>query len=61
VDVLTGKVQTGNEIVVIGGRTVGLSVALFLADKGKKVSVITRSKIARASNVMRNRLLMTVW
>ena len=31
VDVLIGKVQTGNEVVVIGGRTVGLSVALFLS------------------------------
>jgi pyruvate/2-oxoglutarate dehydrogenase complex dihydrolipoamide dehydrogenase (E3) component len=47
VDVLEGKVKTSREVVVIGGRTVGLTVALFLAGKGKKVSVITRSKIGR--------------
>ncbi len=47
VDVLLGKADTGQEIVVIGGRIVGLGTALFLAEKGKKVSVITRSQIGR--------------
>jgi 2,4-dienoyl-CoA reductase-like NADH-dependent reductase (Old Yellow Enzyme family)/thioredoxin reductase len=46
-DVLAGKVETGNEVVIIGGRLVGLTAALFLAGKGKKVSVVTRNKIAR--------------
>jgi 2-enoate reductase len=50
VDVLAGKLKVGNEVVVIGGRTVGLDAALFLAEKGKKVSIITRSKFARGSN-----------
>jgi len=47
VDVLEGKVKTGREVVVVGGRIVGLSAALFLAEQGKKVSVVTRSQIAR--------------
>ena len=47
VDVLLNKVDTGQEIVVTGGRLVGLGTALFLAGKGKKVSVITRSQIGR--------------
>jgi 2,4-dienoyl-CoA reductase (NADPH2) len=47
VDVLAGKAVTGNEVVVIGGRLVGLTTALFLAAQGKKVTVITRSKIGR--------------
>ncbi len=47
VDVLMGKVNVGQEVVVIGGRIVGLGTALFLAEKGKKISVITRSQIAR--------------
>ena len=47
VDVLMGKVEVGEEIVVIGGRIVGIGTALFLAEKGKKVSIITRSQIAR--------------
>ncbi len=46
-DVLSGKAVTGNDVVVIGGRLVGLTTALFLAGQGKRVSVITRSKIAR--------------
>jgi 2-enoate reductase len=42
-----GKVKVGQEVVVIGGRLVGLDTALYLAEKGKNVSVVTRSKIAR--------------
>jgi pyruvate/2-oxoglutarate dehydrogenase complex dihydrolipoamide dehydrogenase (E3) component len=47
IDVLTGQAETGQEVVVIGGRVVGINTALFLAEKGKNVSLITRSKIAR--------------
>ena len=55
-EVLAGNVETGNEIVIIGGRQVGLTTALFLARQGKKVSVITRSKIA--SGLMHNTKLV---
>jgi 2,4-dienoyl-CoA reductase-like NADH-dependent reductase (Old Yellow Enzyme family)/thioredoxin reductase len=47
IDVLSGQVETGNEIVVIGGRVVGINTALFLAEKGKRVALVTRSKIGR--------------
>jgi 2-enoate reductase len=46
-DVLTGKVSVGQEVVVIGGRLVGLETAIHLAKQGKKVSVVSRGKIAR--------------
>jgi 2,4-dienoyl-CoA reductase-like NADH-dependent reductase (Old Yellow Enzyme family)/thioredoxin reductase len=46
-DVLTGKVQAGQKVVVVGGRGLGCDVALFLAEKGKDVSIITRSKVGR--------------
>ena len=46
-DVLTGKVNVGQEVVVIGGRLVGLETAIHLAKQGKKVSVVSRGKIAR--------------
>jgi len=49
-DVLSGKVNTGQNVVVIGGRIVGLSAALYLAEQGKNVSVITRGDIARGLN-----------
>jgi 2,4-dienoyl-CoA reductase-like NADH-dependent reductase (Old Yellow Enzyme family)/thioredoxin reductase len=45
-DVLTGKVNVGQEVVVIGGRLVGLETAIHLAKQGKKVSVVSRGKIA---------------
>jgi 2-enoate reductase len=46
-DVLTGSAEVGREVVVIGGRVVGINAALFLAEKGKSVSLVTRSKIGR--------------
>ena len=54
-DVLSGKVKVGQEVVVVGGRTVGLETALFLAERGKNVSIVTRSKIAR--DIFRNKKL----
>ncbi len=46
-DVMAGKVTVGKDVVVIGGRTVGLETALFLGERGKNVAVVTRSGIAR--------------
>lgn len=47
-DVLSGKVQTGNEVVVVitGRGARGLAAALFLAEQGKTVSVVAKNKIA---------------
>ncbi len=54
-DVLLGKAKVGQEVVVVGGRTVGLETALFLAEQGKNVSIVTRSKIGR--DIFRNKKL----
>jgi pyruvate/2-oxoglutarate dehydrogenase complex dihydrolipoamide dehydrogenase (E3) component len=51
-DVLTGRVKTGQKVVVVGGRGLGCDVALFLAEQGKDVSIITRSKVGR--DIMHN-------
>jgi len=51
-DVLTGKVKTGQKVVVVGGRGLGCDVALFLAEQGKDVSIITRRKVGR--DIMHN-------
>lgn len=40
IDVLSGKVDIGNRVIVVGGGFVGCELADFLADKGKKVTVI---------------------
>ncbi len=42
-DVLTGRVDVGKRVVVIGGRMVGLEVADFLAERGKEVLILERS------------------
>jgi NADPH-dependent 2,4-dienoyl-CoA reductase/sulfur reductase-like enzyme len=39
-DVLSGKVETGKEVVVLGGGLVGMETAVFLAKQGRKVSVV---------------------
>jgi 2,4-dienoyl-CoA reductase-like NADH-dependent reductase (Old Yellow Enzyme family)/thioredoxin reductase len=46
-DVLSGKVEVGQEVVIIGGRATGLETALYLAKQGKKVSVVGVRQIAR--------------
>ncbi len=55
-DVLAGHAKVGEQVLIIGGRLVGLTTALFLAQRGKKVSVVTRRKIAR--DVMHNSKLV---
>lgn len=39
-DVLAEKVETGEKVVVVGGGAVGVETAMFLAERGKKVSVL---------------------
>jgi len=41
-DVLEGKVEVGNRVIVIGGEMVGCETAEFLVEKGKKVTVTRR-------------------
>jgi 2,4-dienoyl-CoA reductase-like NADH-dependent reductase (Old Yellow Enzyme family)/thioredoxin reductase len=43
-DVLLGKVEAGNNVAVIGAELVGCETAEFLADKGKKVTLMRRGK-----------------
>jgi 2-enoate reductase len=40
VDVLLGRKQAGDKVVVIGGGSIGCETALHLAQKGKKLTVI---------------------
>lgn len=44
-DVILGNVPVGEGVVVIGGRLVGMEVADFLAERGKKVYLVTKNKL----------------
>ena len=46
VDVLLGKKEVGESIIVVGGGLIGCETALFLAQKGKKATVIARHNAA---------------
>lgn len=39
-DVLAGKAETGEEVMVVGGGFIGCETAEFLAQKGKKVTIL---------------------
>ena len=41
-DVLTGKAQLGEKVVVLGGGGVGAEVATYIAEKGKEVTILRR-------------------
>jgi 2,4-dienoyl-CoA reductase (NADPH2) len=45
-DVLSGKAETGEKVVVWGNRKPGIGVALFLAKQGKKVTIVGKEKTA---------------
>jgi 2,4-dienoyl-CoA reductase-like NADH-dependent reductase (Old Yellow Enzyme family)/thioredoxin reductase len=45
IDVFTGKVRVGNRVVVIGGRLRGMEAADFLAEQGKRVTLVTKNRL----------------
>jgi len=42
-DVIDGRAVTGNRVVVIGGRALGLDTAITLAENGQQVTLVSRS------------------
>jgi thioredoxin reductase len=46
-DVLSGKIKTGEEVVVIGGGLVGMETAVFLSKQGHKVSIVDIVEIGK--------------
>lgn len=62
IDVLLNNVVTGNKVVVIGGRYIGMEVAAELAERGKHVSLVEAGEIGqntipRIFIEMRNRIV----
>ena len=55
VDVLSGRVDVGGKVVVIGGELVGCETADFLSQQGKKVTVVRRGPEMAARMFRSNR------
>ncbi len=61
-DVILGRVEIGRNVVVVGGRYLGMEIADQLADEERRVSLVTRRELGRGveRNVyltLRNRLI----
>jgi 2,4-dienoyl-CoA reductase-like NADH-dependent reductase (Old Yellow Enzyme family)/thioredoxin reductase len=60
VDVVQGKAQLGEKIVVIGGRLVGMEIALYLAEQGKSVSLVTAGRLGENGKKLEENLYRTL-
>lgn len=45
IDIIKGETEAKGKIVVIGGRFMGMEVAVWLAERGKEVSLVTRTRL----------------
>jgi NADPH-dependent 2,4-dienoyl-CoA reductase/sulfur reductase-like enzyme len=45
-DVIMGQVELGPKVVVLGGRFLGMEMAIDLAERGKEVVLVSRSRIS---------------
>lgn len=57
-DVLEGKVETGSKVIIVGGGVVGCEAALFLAQKGKKVTIVEMLDRTARDLPVANRLML---
>ena len=58
-DVLAGEVEVGEEIVIAGGGTVGCETAEFLAEKGKRITIVEMlSDVALDAESLTRKLLL---
>ena len=46
-DVIEGKVEAKGKIVVVGGRFIGMEVAIWLKEQGEEVSLVTRAGLGQ--------------
>ena len=47
IDLLLGRKEAGETVLIVGGGLVGCETALYLAQKGKKLTVVARHSVAR--------------
>lgn len=59
-DVITGKAKIRGRTVVIGGRFIGMEVALSLAEQGKKVSIVTLAGLGENGSKLERMMFRTL-
>jgi 2,4-dienoyl-CoA reductase-like NADH-dependent reductase (Old Yellow Enzyme family)/thioredoxin reductase len=60
VDVLRGTAKVGRRTLVVGGRYLGIEVALLLAEQGKHVSLVTERNLGQNSRYMEHYQLLSL-
>lgn len=60
VAVIQDKAEVGEEIAIIGGRLIGMEVALNLANRGKKVSIITAKRLGQNGEPLEENIYRTL-
>jgi pyruvate/2-oxoglutarate dehydrogenase complex dihydrolipoamide dehydrogenase (E3) component len=60
VDVVMGKVIPGSKVVIIGGRLVGMEIAIYLAGKGKEVCLVTQNRLGENGKKLDRRIYRTL-
>jgi 2,4-dienoyl-CoA reductase-like NADH-dependent reductase (Old Yellow Enzyme family)/thioredoxin reductase len=60
VDVLKGKAKIGQRTVVVGGRYLGIEVAILLAEQGKHVSLVTERNLGQNNRYMEHYKLLAL-
>jgi len=59
-DVITGKCKVGDRVAVIGGRYMGMEMAVSLAEQGKKVTLITARELGQNSRFIERNIRLTL-
>jgi pyruvate/2-oxoglutarate dehydrogenase complex dihydrolipoamide dehydrogenase (E3) component len=60
VDIFLEKAKAGKNVVVIGGRMVGMEVACYLAEQGKTVSLITLRRLGENGRQLEENIYRTL-
>jgi 2-enoate reductase len=60
VDIFKQKVNVGEHVVVIGGRLIGMEVACYFAEKGKKVSLVTLGRLGENGKHLEDNIYRTL-
>jgi len=53
IDIIKGETEAKGKVVIIGGRFIGMELAVWLSEQGKEVSLVTRTRLGGKAGVER--------